>query len=182
MAHHVCPWWLAYTFDNPLRRWLHSPERILGKHVRPGMTVLDAGCGMGYFSLGMARLVGSQGRVISVDIQQQMLDRVAHRAARAGLSAIIQTRQCTAQQIDVRDPLDFALAFWMVHETPEPKYFLQQIRTPLKSVGMLLVTEPKFHVGLDRFEQELQMAEAVGFRVTDRPAIALSHAALLSPC
>jgi ubiquinone/menaquinone biosynthesis C-methylase UbiE len=181
MAEHVCPWWLAYTFDNPLRRLLHNPSRILGEHLRPGMTAIDVGCGMGYFSLGMARLVGPKGKVISVDLQPQMLDRVDKRAARAGLSEIIQTRQCTASRINVRDTLDFALAFWMVHETPEPKYFLQQIRTPLKSDGMLLMTEPKFHVGLDQFEQELRMSEDVGFRIVKRPSIAMSHAALLSP-
>lgn len=181
MADHVCPWWLAYTFDNPLRRWLHNPSRILGRHVRPGMTVLDIGCGMGHFSLGMARLVGSKGKVISVDLQRRMLDRVDKRAARAGLDGIVHTRLCTPNRIDVRDSLDFALAFWMVHETTEPKYFLQQIRTPLKSNGLLLIAEPRFHVGLDEFEQELTMAEDVGFRVTGRPAVAMSHAALLSP-
>jgi ubiquinone/menaquinone biosynthesis C-methylase UbiE len=181
MANHVCPWWLAYTFDNPMRRLLHNPRRILEKHVRPGMTVLDAGCGMGHFSLGMARLVGPKGKVISVDLQRQMLAVLDKRAARSGLDRIIQTRQCTPSRIDVRDSLDFALAFWMVHETPEPKFFLQQIRSPLKSDGLLLITEPRLHVGLDQFEQELTMAEDVGFRVTQRPSIAMSHAALLSP-
>ncbi|MGD9007352.1 MAG: methyltransferase domain-containing protein [Desulfobacteraceae bacterium] len=180
MANHVCPWWLAYTFDNPLRRLLHNPRRILGKYVRPGMTVLDAGCGMGHFSLGMARLVGPKGNVISADLQRQMLAIVDKRAARSGLDGIIRTRLCTSSRINVRDSLDFALAFWMVHETPEPKYFLQQIRSPLKSDGMLLIAEPRFHVGLDEFEQELSMAEDVGFRVAERPPIAMSHTALLS--
>jgi ubiquinone/menaquinone biosynthesis C-methylase UbiE len=181
MDNHICPWWLAYSFDNPLRRLIHNPARILGKYVRPGMTVLDVGCGMGYFSLGMAKLVGPRGSVISMDMQSQMLNRVTKRAAKAGVSGVIQTRLCTAERLPLSDALDFALAFWMVHETPEPKYFLQQVRAPLKSEGMLLVTEPKFHVGPDTFEQELTMAETVGFRIAGRPSIAMSHAALLSP-
>jgi hypothetical protein len=41
---HVCPWWLAYSFDNRLRRWIHRPELLLGPYVRRGMTVLDLGC------------------------------------------------------------------------------------------------------------------------------------------
>jgi ubiquinone/menaquinone biosynthesis C-methylase UbiE len=57
---HVCPWWLAYSFDNPLRRIFHKPEKIFASMVRPGMTVADIGCGMGYFSLGLARIVESR--------------------------------------------------------------------------------------------------------------------------
>lgn len=50
----VCPWWLAYTFDNPLRRFLHDPVKLLASHVREGMTVADIGCGMGYFMVALA--------------------------------------------------------------------------------------------------------------------------------
>jgi cyclopropane fatty-acyl-phospholipid synthase-like methyltransferase len=38
---------------------------MLGPYVKPGMTVLDVGCGMGFFSIGMARMVGDEGRVIA---------------------------------------------------------------------------------------------------------------------
>ena len=71
---HVCPWWLCYSFDNPLRRLIHNPQRILSPYIKQGMTVLDAGCGMGYFSIGMAKMVGDSGKVIAVDLQQKMLD------------------------------------------------------------------------------------------------------------
>ena len=49
---------MAWTFDNPLRRWFQDPERILGSFVREGMTVADIGCGMGYFSVAMAKMIG----------------------------------------------------------------------------------------------------------------------------
>jgi 2-polyprenyl-3-methyl-5-hydroxy-6-metoxy-1,4-benzoquinol methylase len=55
-------WWGGYFIDNRLRRLLHDPERLLGPYVTPGMTVLDVGCGMGWFSIPMAKLVGTQGR------------------------------------------------------------------------------------------------------------------------
>ena len=45
MAAHVCPWWMGYFIDNPLRRLLHNPEKTPGGHVKPGMTVMDVGCG-----------------------------------------------------------------------------------------------------------------------------------------
>src|SRR5450759_4723487 len=71
---HICPWWLAYIFDNPLRSWLHNTRKILAPYLREGMTAVDIGCGMGFFSRGMAKIVGDGGRVISVDLQQKMLD------------------------------------------------------------------------------------------------------------
>ena len=74
MSPHVCPWWGGYFIDNWFRRWLHSPERILAPYVKPGMSVLDFGCGMGIFSVAMARMVGDEGQVIAVDVQQQMLE------------------------------------------------------------------------------------------------------------
>jgi len=53
MGDHICPWWFAYTFDNPFRRFFHNPEKMLGSYVSRGMTVLDVGCGMGFFSIGL---------------------------------------------------------------------------------------------------------------------------------
>ncbi len=43
MANHVCPWWLAYTFDNPLRTFFHKPDQMLSQYVKEGMTVADIG-------------------------------------------------------------------------------------------------------------------------------------------
>ena len=63
MATHVCPWWaVPFTIDPPFRRFLHDPQKIVGPYIKPGMTVLDVGCGVGYLSVPMARIVGDQGR------------------------------------------------------------------------------------------------------------------------
>ena len=74
MKQHICPWWLAYTFDNPLRRLFHKPGIIFAPYISEGMIVADFGCGMGYFSIGLAKIVGDEGQVIAVDVQQKMLD------------------------------------------------------------------------------------------------------------
>src|SRR5574341_1266039 len=88
---HVCPWWLAYTFDNPLRRLAHDAGKILSPYLREGMTAVDLGCGMGYFSIAMAGIVGNQGTVISVDIQKEMLAVLRRRAEKAGVMDIART-------------------------------------------------------------------------------------------
>ncbi len=177
---HVCPWWFAYTFDNPLRRLLHKPEKLLEPYVTPGMTVLDVGCGMGPFSLGLARLVGATGTVICLDLQQEMLRRVERRAIRAGLDGRIQTRLCTANDLGIEVPIDFGLAFWMVHEVPDIESFFRQIRERLKPGGNLLVAEPKIHVPKPRFHEIVAHAEEAGFRRSSEPPIRASWSALLT--
>lgn len=177
---HVCPWWLAYTFDNPIRSLFHKPEKIFAEYVREGMHVADIGCGLGYFSLGLARMVGEKGKVIAADVQPQMLDKMQKRAERAGLSSIIHPHQCRTDDIEIHEPLDFAVAFWMVHETPSASTLFQQLHKVIKPSGILLFTEPYIHVIQKDFQQETALALKAGFHVREKPKIWWSRAAVLS--
>jgi SAM-dependent methyltransferase len=86
MSKRVCPWWLGYFLASPLRRWLEDPEEILADYVRKGMTVLEPGPGMGFFTTELARRVGESGRVIAVDLQPRMLNGLKRRLQKAGLA------------------------------------------------------------------------------------------------
>jgi ubiquinone/menaquinone biosynthesis C-methylase UbiE len=69
--HRICPWWIGYILANPLRRLLQKPEEILRPYIKKGMNVLDIGCGMGFFSLPIARMVGDTGKVVCVDFKKK---------------------------------------------------------------------------------------------------------------
>jgi ubiquinone/menaquinone biosynthesis C-methylase UbiE len=172
----VCPWWLCYSFDNPLRRLIHDPERILNPHLKTGMTAVDIGCGMGYFTLGMAKLVGPGGKVIAVDLQEQMLANLGKRACKAGLADRIILHRCRPDHLGVEEPADFVLAFWMVHEVRDKPRFFDQISAFLKPGGRLLLVEPKFHVTRKSFGRTVEACRAAGFRLLGEPAVALSRA------
>jgi hypothetical protein len=77
---HLCPWWIGYLLASPVRRIFNNPQKILAGHVKPGMTVLEPGPGMGFFTIELARMVGGRGRVIAVDIQPKMLDGLKRKA------------------------------------------------------------------------------------------------------
>ena len=177
---HVCPWWLAYTFDNPLRRLIHNPVTIFDGLVRPGMTVMDVGCGMGYFSIGMAKLVGDSGRVIGVDLQQQMLDIMQKRAAREGVANRIEPHLSEADRINISSRIDFILAFWVVHEFPDPASFFKKSASLLNPAGKLLYSEPSFHVSAIQYNNILTAALANGFKKVKDLNISFSRAVLLS--
>jgi ubiquinone/menaquinone biosynthesis C-methylase UbiE len=177
----VCPWWIAYTFDNPLRRLIHKPQKVLGGYLKEGMTVLDLGCGMGHFSIGMAGLVGSTGKVFAVDLQQKMLDIMSMRSRRAGLADRIIPHLCQADVIELEKPADFILAFWMVHEVPDPEKFFNHLKTLLVSDGKILIAEPKMHVTAEALKRTLDIAQSCGLQCIEKPDICFSHAALLGP-
>ena len=178
MGGHICPWWLAYTFDNRLRHFFHNPEKMLGSYVSKGMTVLDVGCGMGFFSIGLAKLVGNRGCVIAADIQPKMLEAMQKRSEKNGLSSIIRFQKSEPDSLGVDTPVDFILAFWMVHEVPNPKLFFHQIRACLKSNGRILIVEPKLHVSSKRFQETADLAQESGLNFCETPSIKFSRSVI----
>ncbi len=178
MNNRVCPWWLCHSFDNPLRRLFHDPERLLNPYMKPGMTVLDIGCGMGYFTIGLAKLAGPEGRIIAVDLQEEMLSALERRAHRAGVADRIVLHHCHKEGLGIEGPADFALAFWMAHEVPDKPRFFGEIFSILKTGGRLLVVEPKYHVTKKGLARTLAVCRETGFRVIEEPAVALSRAFL----
>lgn len=81
---------------------------------------MDLGCGPGFFSLAMAKLVGENGKVVSVDIQDEMLQILKRKSEREGLSSRIVLHKALPEKLDISEMVDFALAFYMKkHKTPE---------------------------------------------------------------
>ncbi len=179
MAGHVCPWWLGYSFDNPLRRVVHDPARILDGLVEPGHTVVDIGCGSGFFTLAMARIVGDEGRVIALDVQRQMLDRTRRRAERRGLARRVEFHMAGRDRLGLTQTVDFALAFWMVHEVPDRDAFLAEVDSILKPDAHLLLAEPKVHVSARSYAETIDIARGAGFDMIEERAVRFSRAAVL---
>jgi ubiquinone/menaquinone biosynthesis C-methylase UbiE len=175
---HVCPWWFAYTFDNPLRRLIHNPEKMFKNFIKEGDTVVDIGCGMGYFSIGMAKIVGAKGRVISVDLQEKMLERVRRRAQQKGLLSRITLHKCSSDKLGVNEQADFALGFWMVHEVRNKDSFFSEIVTFLKPGAHFLLVEPRMHVTESYFRKIADIAIKAGLKQCSEEKIGLSRAML----
>jgi len=165
MAHHVCPFWIGYLLISPVRKLFEDPYKMLGNFVREGMTVLEPGSGMGYFTIPLAHLVGPSGRVIAVDIKPKMIAVLEKRASKAGMINRIERRLCRPERLnveDLREGVDLAVAIHMLHETQEPGKFLDELRQTLKKDGTLLVMEPRGHVSKRDFENSVALARAHG--------------------
>lgn len=142
MAHRVCPWWLGYFLASPLRRLMLEPEKVVLPFVHEGMTVLEPGPGMGFFTVELARLVGPSGRV--VDIQPKMLTGLKRRVDKAALLNRVEARLVSPGSLGVTDlkgRVDFTLAFAVVHELPDAGRFFTEVAQPSKPGATLLLVE-----------------------------------------
>jgi SAM-dependent methyltransferase len=159
---------LRWVLGNPLRRLVHPPGRLLAPFVAPGMTVLEPGPGVGFFTIELARRVGQGGRVVAVDVRPEMLDELRRRAARAGVLHRIDARLAQRDHLGIGDltgTVDLAFAFAMVHELPDADRFFAEVAATLRPGGTLLLAEPAGHVGAERFAAELRAAERAGLLV-----------------
>ena len=182
MSEHVCPWWIGYFLASPLRRFFHKPEQIVSPYLKEGMTVLEVGPGMGFFTLPMARLVGPQGKIICIDVQDRMIKSLMRRASRAGLANRIITRLTSGDSLQAEDfanRIDFALLFAVVHEVPNQEKLFREVHATLKENSLVLISEPKGHVTAEGFNQTLAVAKRNGFDVIASPAIKRNHSVVL---
>jgi ubiquinone/menaquinone biosynthesis C-methylase UbiE len=110
--------------------------------VKPGMTVVDMGCGNGYYSLKLAKLVGEeQGKVLGVDIQREMLQFLQERMKEAKVTNI---KPIHGSLIDPHLPageVDLILCVDVYHEFSHPEYMLSNMRKSLKADGLLVLLE-----------------------------------------
>lgn len=161
---------------------MQDPDEIVRPYVEEGMSVLDIGCGMGFFSLPMAKLVGEKGRVVCIDLQKKMIDGLLARAKKAGLAGRIEARVCSQSSLEVTDlagKIDFALVFALVHEVPDKENLFSEIHDTMKPAGKLLMAEPRGHVSKPDFAKTVSVAQSRGFEVIGDLEIRRSHAVLL---
>ena len=182
MASRVCPWWLGWILASPLRRLRQDPGAILGPHVAEGMTVLEPGPGMGFFTLELARRVGPRGRVVAVDVQPRMLEGLRRRARRAGLLERMDVRLAGHDRMGIGDlagSVDFVLGFAVVHELPDAGRFFAEAAGAMRPGARLLFAEPAHHVSREEFEAALASAARAGLRLERRLDIRGSLSAVL---
>ncbi|MFH0736781.1 MAG: class I SAM-dependent methyltransferase [bacterium] len=176
----VCPVELAGSLDNKLRKWFQNPQKILSPYINLGMKVLDVGCGPGFFSVEIAKMVGEKGKVYSVDLQEGMLDKIRAKIKGTKLERIISTVKCEDGKINVPEKVDFILAFYMVHEVPNKDVFFELLKNLLEEKGKFLIVEPKFfHVTKSEFSLTLEKAKKAGFKTYPGPKLPFSFSAIL---
>jgi ubiquinone/menaquinone biosynthesis C-methylase UbiE len=176
----VCSVENAGGLDNSFRKLLQNPDRILKPYISTGMSVLDVGCGPGFFTVEIAKLLNGSGKVIAADLQQGMLDIIRKKVNGTELEKIISFHKCSLEGIGLKEKVDFILAFYMVHEVPDHDKLFRELKSFLKPNGQILVIEPMGHVSKAAFEAMTEKIKAADLKIIARPKFFFSRAIVLS--
>lgn len=109
--------------------------------IKPDMTVCDLGCGNGYHSIPMANLVGPKGKVLAVDIQQEMLHNLLERAKETSLKNIETIQSTPSDPMLPEGKIDLVLMVDVYHEFSDPETMLAAIRKSLTPDGVVALVE-----------------------------------------
>jgi ubiquinone/menaquinone biosynthesis C-methylase UbiE len=170
----VCPVERAGSLESGCRRWVHDPSKILAPYIKEGMTVLDFGCGPGFFTVAMAELVGRTGKVVAVDLQEGMLNRLRAKISNTELEKRIKLHKAKSNRIGITEEIDFALAFYVIHELDNQEEFFKELKSILKPNGRILISEPPLHVTKSAFAETKEKATRIGLKEEKGPRIFLN--------
>jgi ubiquinone/menaquinone biosynthesis C-methylase UbiE len=144
------------------------------------MTVLDIGCGPGFFTLEIAKMLNGSGKVIAADVQEGMLEIIRKKIKGTNLEQTVTLHRSSFEKIGIDEKVDFVLAFWMVHEVRNQKRFFEELTSILKPNSLIFIIEPKFHVSKRAYSEMVEMISEYGLRIVERPKVNLSRAIVLS--
>jgi ubiquinone/menaquinone biosynthesis C-methylase UbiE len=173
----------AVHLDSRLRRFIYRPDRLAEKYIKPGDTVLDFGCGPGFFTREFAKAVGDTGEVIAVDLQEEMLQILREKLGPEGLLPRVRTHRCEPDSIglspEMNGKIDLAFAIFVVHEVPDQGRLFGEIADLLIPGGTLFLSEPPFIVPGKEFRETVSRAEGAGLELAGSRFFFVNRAAVL---
>lgn len=124
-----------------LRKWILNPVKTLrGADVKPGETILEVGCGTGFFTIPAAQMIGDQGCLVAMDVSSGFIEQVAKKAQIADLKNVrIVKRDALDTGLDTAS-IDKVLLFGVIPFPLLPlNRLLPEMHRVLKPEGILAV-------------------------------------------
>lgn len=173
----------VFEIGNGVKGWfrkqMYSPYKIVLKYLRPGMSVLDLGYWPEYYAIGIADIVGENGKVFVLDSRDDVLNRIKLKISMSDVKRRIKLIKCDDGEICMSGKLDFIFEFRGLHEVPDQEDYLRKMKYRLKKNGRILIIEPRFGVTRKNFKDTIKVAEGVGLKIAEVPKVFMSRAVLL---
>lgn len=136
------PQFLVQFIDNPIRRHFQPPLETAIRHgVKPGMRVLEVGPGTGTYTFGSADLLGKDGKLITVDIEPKIIERLKERIMAEGIKNV-EARVADVYELPLDDSsFDLIYMIAVINEIPDITRALREFHRVLKPNGRLVFSE-----------------------------------------
>jgi|WetSurMetagenome_2_1015567.scaffolds.fasta_scaffold34864_1 ubiquinone/menaquinone biosynthesis C-methylase UbiE len=174
----VCPSSKYPKLESKFRKFIHNPQKIFSKYIKPGGSAIDIGCGPGFFTIELAKLVGEKGTVIGTDIQDEAITIINNKIKNTPLEKVVKAVKSSPESIGVTEKLDFILNFYVLHEVKNMKKFIEEIKFMMKPESIYMLVEPKGHVNKNEFAEELDIIKNTGFKLIESPKVFFSRTAV----
>jgi ubiquinone/menaquinone biosynthesis C-methylase UbiE len=163
------PEFAASIIDNPLRRRIQPPEAMPARHaLTPAMTVLEVGPGNGTYTMASARMVGDQGKVVCIDIEPKMIERVKKRSRLEGVENV-DARVANVFDLPFADGyFDAVYMIAVIGEIPAPERAMEEFHRVLLPHGTLSFSELLLDPDYPRAASLEKLANSTGFRLKEK--------------
>jgi ubiquinone/menaquinone biosynthesis C-methylase UbiE len=163
------PEFMADLIDNPVRRRVQPPFETAVRHgLVPGMTVLEIGPGNGTYTIGAARRVGPEGKVVTIDIEPKMVDRVQRKVLAEGVENV-EARVADVCDLPFDDgTFDVVYMIAVIGEIPRPLQAIKEFHRVLSPSGKLVLSELFVDPDYPLARTLIRIASAAGFELRAR--------------
>nr|WP_321502048.1 class I SAM-dependent methyltransferase [uncultured Dethiosulfovibrio sp.] len=154
--------------ENPFARFARSDFVVSRLGLRPGMVVLDAGCGSGRLTLPLARALSGSIKVTAMDLQRGMVDKVRDKASSEGVKNISYVVAGLGERALPEGRFDRVVLSQVLGEIPMRREAMEEIFRSLRPGGILSVTETVFDPHYQSLSSVVGLARKVGFKAKSR--------------
>ena len=153
------PSFLSFILDNPVRAFFADREILIKKAgIKEGATVLEPGCGNGFFTQFLSKAAGEKGKIIVVDLQEDMIKKLNGKIRKKNLSNV-ETLVSNIGEINlIPESIDFIFAYYCYHEFENKSQAVKKFKEVLKDKGNIFIAEPRFEV---KFKMKEEMKETL---------------------
>jgi len=128
--------------DNPQRRKMLPPERVLRLvGINKGSKIADVGCGIGYFTIPMAKVVGDEGHIYGIDISPEMIEEAGKRVMAEGLKNVELITSAENGFMLESGSVDMVFTSTVFHELDKPDMFLDECKRILNRDGVMVIID-----------------------------------------
>jgi ubiquinone/menaquinone biosynthesis C-methylase UbiE len=139
--------WMALIMESRLRYKFFGPKKILeGADIRPGMKVLEVGCGTGFFTIPAAKMIGNSGSLTAIDKLPLSVETVTEKVRQANLHDVVRVVKGDALDTKLeKESFDEVIIFGIIPNPMLPlDKLLQEMHRVLRSGGIMAVWPPSW--------------------------------------